>query len=146
MEDAADFTDANLDKTVSPDTDVAIAYLKAMADRTGFRLSLQDKKYADRARMYCWMGNHCKGQKKSKETGCPFYVTLIKSEGSLCHIAKARNHEHNHDLRILREPTLTEEMQDVLRRMKGVGISAIPICEFLRGSMEFPSCPLTSIQ
>jgi hypothetical protein len=142
MEDEAGFTDANLDKMPFPDTDATITYLKEMADRTGFRLSLQDKRSADRARMYCLIGNHCKGRKKSKKTGCPFHVTLIKSEGSMCHIAKARNLEHNHDLRIRRESTLTEEMQDVVRRMKGVGISAILICEFLRGKYGVPIMPV----
>jgi hypothetical protein len=96
-----------------PDIAVAIVYLKAMADRTVFRLSLQDKRSVDRVRIYYWMGNHCKVQNKSKKIGCPFHVTLIKSDGSMCHFAKARNLEHNHDYRIHREPTLTEEMQDV---------------------------------
>jgi hypothetical protein len=43
MENEAGFSDPNLDKMVFPDSDVAIAYLKAMAGRIGFRLSLQDK-------------------------------------------------------------------------------------------------------
>jgi hypothetical protein len=122
MESQAGFTDANFDKMLFPDTDVAMAYFKAMADRTGFRLSLEDKRSVDHVGMYCWMGNHCKGQKKSKKIGCPFHVTQIKSEGSMCHIAKAKNLEHNRDLRIRQEPTLTEEMHDVVSRMKSVGI------------------------
>jgi hypothetical protein len=88
----------SLDKMLFPDTDVPIAYLKAMADRTCFRLSLQDKRSADRVRRYCWIGNHRKGQQKSKKTGCPFHVTLAKGEGNMGHIAKARNLEHNPDL------------------------------------------------
>jgi hypothetical protein len=43
MQNEAGFTDANLDKMLFPDTDIAIAYLKAIADRIGFRLSLQGK-------------------------------------------------------------------------------------------------------
>jgi hypothetical protein len=142
MENEAHFTDANLDKMLSPDTDIAIAYPKALADRTGFRLSRQDKRSVDCVRMYCWMRNHCKDQKKSKKTGCPFHVTQIKSERSKGHIAKARNLEHNHALHIRREPTLTEEMPDVVRRVKGVGISSIPICEFLRGKNGVPIMPV----
>jgi hypothetical protein len=60
----------------------------------------------------------------------------------VCHIAKARNFEHNHDLRICWQPTLTEGKQDVVCRLKGVGISTIPICEFLSGKYGVPIMPV----
>jgi hypothetical protein len=139
------FTEESLSRLSFKDSIDGIAHLKGLAKRSGFKLCLRDRASAQCVRFECSMSSRCQGKTKSHKTGCPFHFSLICGDGEtpwrVGHSKKLEHQGHILQPRPNAIP-LTEEVMNVVRRMKSVGIHQIPICEFIRGQYGFEILPV----
>jgi hypothetical protein len=54
-----------------------VAYLKGLSRRIGFQLSQKGGINNNCFQLYCTYADRSRGRKKTKKTGCPFFISLV---------------------------------------------------------------------
>jgi len=147
MEELPEFSHEYLSTLRYTHVESLVKYLKGMADRCGFKLSLKDSIKNRSIRMYCSKGNTSKGEHKTSKTDCPFKLIIIQKfdNGEYFVVSPASCLDHNHetipkgydlnnktksDIVKLSEMGLSAQLvQDVLFNIEGIQVSQKEIGE-----------------
>ena len=113
----------------------AYNYLNSLAASEGFKLTRKDTLSSPCIRCFCFKANISKGQKTLK-TGCQFHFSIIKKneeDGNIQFvIGSKKNLLHNHELVVPRSKSVNEDTQEIVKKMKKIGIKNYQICEFIQ--------------
>jgi hypothetical protein len=121
-----------------------IGYLKELAQRSGFRLSQRDRKTDSYVRLCCSLASRGQGWNKSRKTGCSFRVCPsehFESDATIYGIHPRMFLKHNHPVHPAQVQNLTDDVRNVVKRMKVLRITTFQIYEFVLGNYGIPLTP-----
>jgi hypothetical protein len=111
---------------------MGVSFLKALAEKEGFRLSLGDAKDAPRIRLLCHRAAYQKGKVRTTKTDCPFIVAIKNSKHLGCYVVSPKSClQHNHEVQAPAAEDIAPDLQQMVRDMKRVGVANAQISDFV---------------
>jgi hypothetical protein len=105
-----------------PLSTVALSHLRSLAHQEGFKLSARDLLSSPCIRLYCYRGEHGRGDQNSTKTGYTFRISLRLDPTGNYHVIPSEHLENNRPFNNSQPPDVPESIKSAGRAMAHVGI------------------------